>query len=280
MNNIVQQLYNPDNDIWGLPQEFKGINFYPLKIKETKYKKLFYKLFCQPKSYIADRDILRMSYLKFLLYVLKIEPGELLDFLYHITHTDRPINNPTPEEHSDSDPIHYAQKEIPSGKDMFDKFVVFIFIKDIMFTEQDFDNLREIVLEQNGSSIEYIESYNPDLERKLEFMQRDMLDMTFKDEIFSFCALTKMTEIEAGEKTLFQFQARFEREVMFKEYSLFKPLEVSGQVTAKNKKDELFKHYLRHVDKSGRYDSIFLNKDKFLEDSGFSNPNSQIKIEK
>jgi hypothetical protein len=275
MNQTLQQLYNPDNDIWRLPQEYKGIKVYPLKIKETKYKKLLYKLFCQPKSYIADRDILRMSYLKFLLYAVHIEPSEILDFLYHITQIDRPIS----EEYSDNDIIHYAQKDIPTGIDIYEKFALFIYINNIMFTEQDFDDLREIILEQNGSSIEYVESYNPDLEKKLEFMQRDMLDMTFKDEIFSFCALTKMTEIEAGEKTLFQFQARFEREVMFKEYSLFKPLEVSGQVTAKNKKDELFKHYLRHTDKTGRYDSILVNKDKFLEDSGFSNPNSQIKIE-
>jgi len=274
MNNIVQQIYNPDNDIWGLPQEFKGIKFYPIKIKETKYKKLFYKLFCQPKSYIANRDILRMSYLKFMLYVVNIVPSELLDFLYHVTQ----INKPDLKEYSNSDAIHYLQKEIPSGIDEYEKFAIFISIIDIIFTEQDFDNLREIILEQNGTSIEYIESYNPELEKKLEFMQRNMIDMDLKDEIFSFCALTGLSEVEAGEKTLFQFKSRFEREIMFKEYGLFKPLEVSGQVTAKNKKDELFKHYLRHIEKSGRYDAIFVNKDKFLLDSGFSNPNSQIKI--
>jgi hypothetical protein len=276
MNSTLQKIYDPDNDIWGLPQTYKNINFHPLKIKETKYKKLFYKLFCQPKSYIADRDILRMSYLKFILYAVKTEPDELLDFLYHITQTQRPDS----DKHTNTDPIHYIHKEVPEGKDIFEKFSLFVVINDVVFTEQDFDNLREIILEQNATSIEYIESYNPDLERKLEFMQRNDLDMDLKDEIFSFCALTGLSEIESGEKTLFQFRARFEREVMFKEYSLFKPLEVSGQVTAQNKKDELFKHYLRHVGQVGRYDSIFVNKDKFLEDSGLSNPNSQIKIEK
>ncbi len=276
MNNIVQQTYNPDNDIWGLPQEYKGVKFYPIKIKETKYKKLFYKLFCQPKSYIADRDILRMSYLKFLLYAVRIEQNEILDFLYHVTQTERP----EPNEYKNDDIIHYGQEPVPDAIDVFDKIAFYIFIKDVTFTEQDFDNLREIILEQNGTSIEYIESYNPELEDKLAFMQKDMLDMDLKDEIFSFCALTGLSEIETGEKTLFQFQARFEREAMLKEYSLFKPLEVSQQITAKNKKDELFKHYLRHVEKSGRYDSIFVGKDKFLADSGFSDPNSQIKIEK
>jgi|GEM_PF-3451778 hypothetical protein len=274
MNSIVQQSYNPDNDIWGLPQEYKGVKFYPIKIKETKYKKLFYKLFCQPKSYIADRDILRMSYLKFLLYAVHIDPDELLDFLYHITQIEAPYT-----EWTDKDPIHYAQEKIPEAKEEIDRYALFVYINNIIFTEQDFDNIREIILEQNSMSIEYVESYNPDLEKKLDFMQSGDLDMDLKDEIFSFCALTKLSEIEAGEKTLFQFRARFEREIMFKEYSLFKPLEVSGQITAKNKKDELFKHYLRHIGKAGRYDSIFVNKDKFLADSGLSNPNSQIKIE-
>ena len=274
MNSTLQKIYNSDNDIWGLPQTYKNINFHPLKIKETKYKKLFYKLFCQPKSYIADRDILRMSYLKFIFYAVKVEPNELLDFLYHITKIQRPDF----DEYSDTDPIHYIHKEVPEGKDIFEKFSLFVVINDVVFTEQEFDNLREIILEQNAISVEYIESYNPDLEKKLEFLQKNELDMDLKDEIFSFCALTGLSEVEAGEKTLFQFKSRFEREIMFKEYGLFKPLEVSGQVTAKNKKDELFKHYLRHIEKSGRYDAIFVNKDKFLLDSGFSNPNSQIKI--
>jgi hypothetical protein len=278
MNSTLQQIYDPDNDIWGLPQTYKNIKFYPLKLKETKYKKLFYKLFCQPKSYIADRDILRMSYLKFILYAVGIDPNDLLDFLYHITQIDRSIIKTFNNEKSHL--IHYGRKEIPNVEEEIEKFSLFVYIDDEIFTEQEFDNLREIILEQNATSIEYIESYNPDLEKKLEFMQKNDLDMDLKDEIFSFCALTGLSEIESGEKTLFQFRARFEREVMFKEYSLFKPLEVSGQVTAQNKKDELFKHYLRHIGNSGRYDSIFLNQDKFLEDSGLSNPNSGIIIEK
>ncbi len=270
MNSIVSQYYNTDNDIWGLPQIYKGIEFHPIKIKETKLKEKMHKIFSYPKSHIADRDILRMSYLKFLLYALYINSAEfviedeILSFLKAITKRDN---------------ITYEYKECPEQEDIFDKVSIFINIDGQRFTEDDFNNIREIVLEQNGSSIEYVEEYNPELEKKLAFMQRNLEDMDFKDEIFSFCALTGLSEIEAGEKTLYQFKCRFEREMMIKEYSLFKPLEVSGQISAKNGKDELFKHYLRHIGKSGRYDSIFMDQQKFLDDSGLSNPNSEILFE-
>jgi hypothetical protein len=285
MNSYVSQFYKRDNDIWGYPQEYKGISFYPLKVKDTKETKTFYRLFTCPKTYIADRQILRMSYLKFLLYVVqgsidstteKISlQAEIEFFLKHVCRI---------KEEKVS--VSFFYKEHLENEDLYEKHELFISIRrtsveeNIILTEQDFDNIREIILEQNGTSVEYIESYNPKLEKDLEFLMGNSEPLNYAEEIFSFCALTKMTEIEAGEKTLFQFSSRLQREMLLKDYEIFKAMESAGFISSKIKSKELFKHYLGHIPKAGRYDSLLLNADEYLKESGLSDPNSNIVIEK
>jgi hypothetical protein len=263
MNNQVCQIYKPENDIFGLPQIYKGISFYPVKINQFELKKNLYRLFFQPKNYVPDRTILRMSYLKFILYILQENFGEsnllkdLLEFLFEITKTKD---------------IELKYKEYPDNSDPFDQFSLHIFINGIEFNEQEFDNIREIVIEQNGSTIEYVESYNPDLEKSLSFINKRN-DTDMKDEIYSFCCLTGLSESDVGNLSLYQFKNRFEREMMLLTYKIFKPLEISGQVTSKTK-EEIFKHYLTHTqaDKS-RYVSIMLDANKFMKESGLGEAN-------
>jgi hypothetical protein len=270
MNNQVSQIYKPENDIFGLPQIYKGVSFYPVKINQFELKKKLYRLFFQPKNYILDRTILRMTYLKFILYILQEKSSEinllkdLLEFLSETTKTKD---------------IELKYKEYPDNPDPFDQFSLHIFINGIEFNEQEFDNIREIVLEQNGSSIEYVESYDPDLENRLFLMNRgNYTDL--KDEIYSFCCLTGLLENDVGNLTLYQFKNRFEREMMVLVYKYFKPLEVSGQISSKHKGEEIFRHYLIHISTDqSRYTSIMVDTNKFMKDSGLDNPNSGVKFE-
>jgi len=267
MNSQVKSIYKEINDILGLPQIYKGVKFYPLKVGDIDYKDSLYRLFFYPKNYIPDRDILKASYIKYLLYVvqesLKIrEPDidlykELIKFLCYITKTEETN-------------IQLMFKEHPESKNIFDKVSLHLFINKIEFSEQDFDNIREIVLEQNGSSIEWVESYTPDLEEKLIFMQRGIEEHSLKDSIYAFCCITNLSEEEVCNKTLFQFNSRLEREIILKDYNLFKPLEVTGQLSSKNK-EEIFKHYLTHIPKRERYDNVLISLNKFIENNSLNN---------
>jgi hypothetical protein len=273
MNSNLAKNYKQINDILGLPQAYKGIDFYPIKMGEIDYKSSLYRLFYWPKNYVPDVDIIKTSYIKYLFYV--IQPGlkekepesdlekEFIDFIGHITQTE-------------TSKISFGYKVNLEGRSKYDKFILYLFINGIEFSEQDIDNIREIILEQNGSSIEWVEDYKPDLEERLNIFNNNN-DIDFKDAIYSFCALTNLSEEEVCEKTIFQFNSRLEREIRLKDYQAFKPLEVSGQVTAKNKKDEIFKHYLSHIEMKGRYDDILLNLNTFMEDSGLNNPESGLK---
>jgi hypothetical protein len=287
MNSFVKTIYNKENDVWGYPQEYKGIQIFPIKIKDTKERALFYRLFTCPKSYINDRQILRMSYLKFLLYVMQgaIEAEDkeydiLENIIKFLEYSMRIDGNPTKSA--------LYQKENVEIQEIYEKYSLSIRIssykedvvlKEIILTEDDFDNIREIVLEQNGTSIEYVESYNPKLEKDLEFLNLGNESMNFEEEIFSFCSLTKLSEIEAGEKTLYQFSKRMEREMLLKDYEIFKAMEAAGFISSKMKSKELFKHYFSHIPKAGRYDSLMLNPDEYLRDSGLSDPNSEVVFE-
>ena len=256
MKDELKKLYVQENDIFGLPQEYKGFLLNPILLKDTKYQELFYKIFCHPKNYIPSVDVLKSSYLKFLIYVLSDAFGSdgrevvesLIDMLSYIFKVEKSLVNVLYRKLDDSQGLSSIELRIKVG--------------DLEFTEDDFDNIREIVLEQNNNSIEYIESYNPELEPSLAFMNRNNEDMDLKDQIFTFCALTKISLNEIKNYTIYQFSNLIERVMVLKEYDLYKPLVVSGQITVK---DGEIKHYLYHSRKGGRYDSIMVNPDTFME---------------
>jgi hypothetical protein len=246
-----QITYLEENDIFGYPQIFRGIEIYPIKVKDIHYQNLFYKLFCYPKQYIADLQILKMSYLAYILIAIQqnINPDgsdmadNLIEFLKYVTKKD----------------INITWKydgETPT----INNLILKVIIGNQEFLEYDFDNLREIILQQNGLSFEYIEEYNPELEKYLDFNNRGGSNMTFQDEIFTFCVLMKTNLKEIESYTLFQFKNLFEKLLTLKEFDLYKPLLVGGQITLKRGE---IKHYLYRSVKSGRYDSIKIDKDAF-----------------
>lgn len=262
MNDIVKQYYDESNDLWGYPQKYKNIEFYPLKITDSKYIKLFNQLFLYPKNYIPDKQIIKMSYLKFLLFI--INPAQdadktmdmILDFLKFVTKKEK---------------ISCLMKYIDGINDPLIALNLKIILDNNEFDENDFDNIREIILEQNGTWIEYIEDYNPDLEKSLNFINKNSKDIDFKDEIFIFSSLMGVPIDKLKDITLYQFKNQLEKLMEIKNYELIKPLEVSGEIKAKNG-GEIVKHYFSHISKDGRYDPIFIDENKFFADNGLEKP--------
>lgn len=256
MKKSLKKIYNYGNDIFGLPQQYKGVDLYPIKVKDLKYQDIFYSNFCQPKKYIPDKEILKSSYLKFFIYVFipnskmdtKLLYSQFIDFLSYIFKKEVSIL--------------YKQGD-GEGLSSID---LGIRIGDIELTENDFDNMREIILEQNGLSIEYIEEYHPDLEKKLSFLNRSNESLTLQDEIFTFCSLMKISVNDIKDYSVLQFRNHFEKLINLKEFDLYKPLLVSGQIELKSGE---VKHYLYHSKKSGRYDSIMTNLEDFTKDEAF-----------
>lgn len=250
MNEILLKNYVASNDIFGYPQSYRGIDFYPIKVKDVKFISSFYNIFTYPKHHIVDKKILKMSYLKFVIGQSSNPQkmtNDIQEFLEHITHKEVAVLN-------NSSPSNFN----------FDSIAFKIIIDGIEFSENDFDDIREIILEQNGSSIEYVNEYHPELEQILLKIHSSS-DITFQDEIFTISVLMKKHVSEIGEYTLFQLQNIMERMVVLKQFDLYQPLVVSGQITLKN--DGEIKPYLYHLGKRGRYDEIKTTPQKVVERS-------------
>lgn len=262
MNEELTKLYNSTNDLFSLPQTYKSISFYPIKVKDQPQLNLLYKIFAQPKEYISKKEIIKLSYLKFILYAFgdtdKVQE-DITKILEHITN-----------------------KKVKIGYDLIDKTQVVslenilfkIMIDDISFDEQEFDNIREIVLLQNGMSVEYVESYRPDLEKKMEFFSFGN-DVDFVDEIFTFAVQMRLGMEEIGNMTVYQLNNMVERLFVGKNYDMLKPLEVSGQIKLKSGE---IKPYLYHMNnKKGRYDQLLIPQDQWMDRNKDLMESSKIK---
>jgi hypothetical protein len=254
MKDYLRKTYDEGLDLFGYPQDYRGIKIYPILLKDIKYQKIFYEVFCRPKLYIAERTILKSSYLKFLIYIIQStinsEGHEILDNLLDI------LKYLTKKEVL----ITYEEK---NGEGL-DSIALTLIIDGQKFNEYDFEDIREIVLEMNGLSIDYIEAYDPQMEEHLRFYNRKSEDLSLQDEIFTYCALQKMSVKELENYTIFQFKNSMEKVLVLKEFDLYKPLLVSGQIELKSGE---IKNYLYRSIKNGRYDSIKVDVADFIENS-------------
>jgi hypothetical protein len=254
MKDYLRKNYDEGLDLFGYPQIYKQIKLYPILLKDIKYQGLFYKIMCHPKLYIPSKEVLKSSYLKFLIYIVQSNYNPegteildgLLDLLKYITKKEVFIN--------------YKRVE-GEGLSSIELQLV---VDDVKFTEFEFEDIREIILEQNGISIEYIEEYSPEMEEHLRFYNRKSEDLSIQDEIFTYCAIQKMSIKEVENYTLFQFKNSMEKVLVLKEFDLYKPLLVSGQIELKTGE---VKNYLYRSIKNGRYDGIKVNVDDFIENS-------------
>lgn len=259
MNDLVSKIYSKNKDIFGMPQEYKGIKFYPLKISELEMYGLVSFLLCQPKNYIPEKQILKMSYLKFLFYIVsstfddsdaKLNVIEQLKVLLsHITKSD-------------------VEVLIDFNNDSFEDITINdvsirIKVEDIIFEEYEFENIREIILEQSGIGIDFVEEFHPDLERSLIEHNKMSGNIEFADEVFALCALMNKTIFDLKEYTFYQFRMQLEKSMLLEEYRIYQPLLASGEVKLTG--DAKISHYLSSSKRLGRYDSIKVNKESYMK---------------
>jgi hypothetical protein len=252
MNKYVSQFYESGNDIFGEPQEYKKIKFYPIKIKDKKYVDLFYNLFTYPKNSLSDIQVIMMTYLKFLL-LSKIYPDIEKNILLFMQHITKSAN-----VRIESAPLN------PKSQYYAEQLSIRMMIDEIEITESEFEDVREIILEQNGLSIDYVNEYDQDLEGFLmAFSSFNKID--YADEIFTLSALFHKSPSEIGEYTLYQMQNMMNRISVIKQYDILKPLEVSGAI--KMKAGHEVQPFLFHNEKKKRYDSILVKQEDFVAEN-------------
>ena len=259
-------MYNEKLNKWGLPQEFKGLFIKPLRLLDEKKYETMQKILCYPKHIVQDRIVSKASYLNFIinvLYAFDLQENEkstmisdLTDFLGFVTDMKCDIL------------FEYRKQSVETMLDM--KYTLLFYeieggehVNEIKITENDFENIRKIVLEQNGITVKSVEEYIPALEEKLQIANKKD-NMTFEEELFSLCDACGLTINEISNYTIYQFKKHFQRTQLRVEFLAFKPLEVSGQIKLKNGE---IKHWLSHISDKGRYDSILISKETYQKEN-------------
>lgn len=322
-----------NNNAEGLPQKYKNLSIYPLKLKDISYYNTMNRYLALTKNHIPEKDIIKMSMLKFIIYVYQREINrerddkinvtkDLIDFLSFVIKPNEgtvekfdilfEYVNPDDIEISTLKDINTKLRlflcltvknvsEEKSIKNILEKFNTFISYQEgkfsynndsinklssqekfdllseincaiqnfneeecvnLLFTEQDFDQIREIILSQNGIELEYLNQFDPSLEDSLQFMHRNSNYADFEEQIFSFAAYMRTHTSDICENyTFYQFKKYIQRTGLYTEYMMMKPLELSGQIKLKHGTIE---HWLSHIPEKGRYDEILISKDKFI----------------
>ena len=249
-------MYNPKLNKSGKPQEFKGVYFYPFLLKDEEYYEFIISMLSFNKNTTTDVNIVKMSYLKYLLICVQysfadINIGEKLqEILSFITKTN----------------VIILYKRAEDDDEYFSKTSFSIKFDDIELDEWKFEKIREIILEQNGVSIKYLDEYDKTLEESLRFVYRNSNMANHEEQIFAYCIYMKMSiqEVE-NTVTFYQFGKIMDRIRLMVNFETMKPLEVSGQISFKYGKT--IDDWLSHIPKRGRYDDILVKQESFVENN-------------
>lgn len=249
-------MYNPRLNKSGKPQEYKSILFHPLKIKDEEYYDWLISFLSYNKNSIPDVKILKMSYLKF--FVLYLSDGysenattKFQDILSYITGCNVVLM--------------YKQTQSSETDEYKSNVEFYITFDEIEVSEWEFDSIREILLEQNGVTLNFVNSYDASLEEHLKFVHRNNKSGTFEEQIFSYCAYMRIPiNIVEETHTFYQFNKMMSRIRMLLTFELYKPLEASGQISIK---DGEIEDWLSHLPERGRYDDILVKRETFTQNN-------------
>lgn len=287
----LKDFYLEGNDIWGFPQKFKGLDFYPVKLKNNYLetvirhvlyhnKKEFISKLEEQNKYDSIQYVYRSKYLKS--YLMTIFEMDILSFkneLNFIRYLIVKVCRLEELYEGEFDIRILSDKKYENIEEMYNSnFYIGITIKEkeeIVINEEDFELIRELILKQNDMSLKAIEDYNKEMENKLYAQLKELGSSFFSDEMFGFLSIAKMNINDSGlqEYTLYQFNRHSYFAKQLKEYELNYPLFANGLIKNKN----TIKHYATAYHERGRYDSLLMSQKDF-EKSQISEATGGIKL--
>lgn len=209
------------DNVWGKPTYYKDIPIYPVRMEDAE---LFYKLATSlniPKSTIQDPEIIKMSYIKFLIFMPNIEPAfedVLIRFVTLLKMVFR------------AETVRFEVNE--------KQRISVIIDEKLSFRETEFPKIRAIIAEKNLIKLEDEEYINPEFRKKLkeaeEFMAKKAGEVTPLDQrVIAYKCVMKSTYEEIRNMTIYQFTKELERIAHIKESESLKQAVYSGMISMK-----------------------------------------------
>lgn len=143
----------------GMPIEYKGLKIYPVKMKDYKRFMDTVDIFNYDKNATGDINLIQMSYLEFLIYIIlgqddiKNKFIDIIELCFNIKYNEGLKNK------SDNEKDALLMEDVDgkvniyiNGRDIcfiIDGNKVKIIIGDTLLSAKDFDNIKRIILYQN-----------------------------------------------------------------------------------------------------------------------------------
>lgn len=236
----------------GLPTEYKGLKIYPVKIVDSDEFYNLVECLAIPKNDFQEPEIIRMSYLEFLLAMAQHQEGyevirKLLLLYAMIFRTDN------------------------IDIEVDDRNMVFMVVDGIKLHEMDFDKIKSIIGEQN---LVDLEDELMDLETKNEIREAEKFLARKKKEkganleqqiIAYHCAMGTSYE-EIMQLTIFQFHRGLVRADYIQNAQALNQARYSGMVEFKDEKS--LPHWLDNIEEAGKHSDSIISLEEMKKKAG------------
>ena len=243
--------------LWNDYQTYKGIKIYHFLMSDYNLFEDLISVLLFNKNSLGEVEIIKMSYLKFILYVLPSVVNEKGGKTYPniVKKTEQLLN--------------YIFKDQTYQLTIDEKGKLFLNVTTadgvVSLSERDFDKLKNLILEQNA--IPTIDSkLHPDLQKELEENMKFLAKMqggkegTIEEQVISYkCKMQFESYKPIKEMTIYQFRKEMARWDLITDYQIYKTAEMSGMV----KFDKPIPHWRSHISDEPDYSGLLMSKHDF-----------------
>lgn len=234
------------DNVWGNPKYVKGTPIYPVKIENMIDFYEASNCLIIPKNSMSDPQIIKMSYLSFLIAVSQNPDAEHL--FHKLTKLIELVTRGTNIE-------FYLDEKNKIIISIDDKYTIH---------ERDFDKVREIIGIQNlietkddslGSDFDKAKA---DAKANLSKRNGRMADL--EQQIIAYRCVQKLPYDEIRNLTIYQFRKEIERIDLIKSADVLQNAQYSGMVSFKE--GTTIPHWLDHIKDKSPDDDLVLTKEQ------------------
>lgn len=217
------------------------ITLYPITMKNIMEFQMYSRSITFRKdSRFGIKEIIKMTYLDFLFYaMLHPELSELVEdtpdlgkFFFYTINLLGLVCKDQPLDINDEGQIR---------------------INDYVINADEFDDIRRIIILQNGIDFDIDEFLNYETEKRLQKAQKDMNKgndtVTVEDYIDSLCLVLNVSEQTIMDMSIRKFWRLIKRHELHETYTIMKTGECSGMVKFKDP----IKHWMRSIEEEDKY---------------------------
>lgn len=245
------------SNLWDEYLVYKNIKLYPFLMKDYDLFEELISILLFDKNKIPDIKIIKMSYLKFLFFVVP----------YMVDESGNKVYKDIIDKINSLFKYILKDQSFEFLMDNNEKIFINVNVKDenILLTEHEFEKIRKLILCQNAIPV-LDNRIHPELQAELEenmkFLSKMQghIDGTMEDQIVSYkCEMKFDTYNLIKEMSIYQFRKELVRLDLIKDYQIYKTASMSGMVTF----DSPITHWRSHISDKPDYSGLLMDKNEF-----------------